>query len=138
LPVNAGVALLVPGPLMLYGWSIQQRLHFMLPDLAAFVLAIGLIQGFFSLQPYVTESYGLEYASSAHSVGALMQHTTEFAFPLLRPLIYGDLGVGWGNTFLALLSLTIAVLVPLLLWHFGPVLRRVSTRGLPANPSARL
>jgi hypothetical protein len=137
LPVNAGVALFVPGALILYGWSIQNRLHFIVPDIAAILLAIGLIQGFFSLQPYVTESYGLEYASSAHAVGAFLQHIAEFAFPLLGPFVFTELGLGWGNTLLAVLTFAIAVLMPLLLWHFGPTLRRMSTRGLPVEPSAR-
>ncbi|KAL8388792.1 hypothetical protein RB595_008931 [Gaeumannomyces hyphopodioides] len=137
LPVNSGAAILIPPALILYGWSLQNQYHYVVPDLAAFLLAIGLILGFFSLQPYVTESYGLEYAASAHAVGAFLQHISEFAFPLFGPPIYDDLGLGWGNTLLAILTLAICILMPLLLWHFGPGLRAVSTRGLPVGPSGR-
>ena len=137
LPVNAGAGLLVPPALMLYGWSVQRGWHYIVPDLAAFLLGIGLIQGFFSLQPYVTESYGLEYASSAHSVAAFLQHVAEFTFPLFAPPLFADLGLGWAHTLLAILTLAICVLMPLLFWHFGPALRRASTRGLPVAPSAR-
>lgn len=138
LPVNSGVAILISPVLILYGWSLQNTYHYAIPDLAAFLLAIGLILGFFSLQPYVTESYGLEYAASAHAVGAFLQHISEFAFPLFGPPIYDDLGLGWGNTLLAILTLAIRILMPLLLLgHFGPTLRAVSMRGLPVDPSGR-
>ncbi|KAL8349280.1 hypothetical protein RB601_001933 [Gaeumannomyces tritici] len=137
LPVNSGAAIFIPPALILYGWSLQSGWHYAVTDLAAFLLAIGLILGFFSLQPYVTESYGLEYAASAHAVGAFLQHISEFAFPLFGPPIYDDLGLGWGNTLLAIMTLAICILMPLLLWHFGPTLRAASTRGLPVGPSGR-
>ncbi|KAK8128864.1 hypothetical protein PG984_009972 [Apiospora sp. TS-2023a] len=126
-----------PPALILYGWALQNKMHYVVPDLAAFFLAIGLILGFFSLQPYVTESYGAEYAASAHAAGTFMQHLSEFAFPLLGPPIYADLGQGWGNTLLAVVTLSIAIFMPLVLWHFGPALRRASSRGLPVESSAR-
>ncbi|KAK8043040.1 MFS general substrate transporter [Apiospora phragmitis] len=137
LPVNSGAALLIPPSLILYGWALEKKMHYIVPDLAAFFLAIGLILGFFSLQPYVTESYGAEYAASAHAAGTFMQHTAEFAFPLLGPPIYADLGQGWGSTLMAVVTLSIAIFMPLVLWHFGPALRRASSRGLPVEASAR-
>ncbi|KAK6827399.1 hypothetical protein PG987_010740 [Apiospora arundinis] len=137
LPVNAGAAILIPPALILYGWALEKRMHYVVPDIAAFFLAIGLILGFFSLQPYVTESYGAEYASSAHAAGTFMQHIAEFAFPLFGPPIFADLGQGWGNTLIAVVTLSIAILMPLVLWHFGPALRRLSSKGLPVEASAR-
>lgn len=137
LPVNSGAAILIPPSLILYGWALQRGMHYVVPDVAAFALAIGLILGFFSLQPYVTESYGAEYAASAHAAGTFLQHLAEFAFPLLGPPVYADLGQGWGNTLLAVVTLSIAILMPLVLWHFGPALRRASSRGLPVQSSAR-
>ncbi|KAK8080988.1 hypothetical protein PG997_008806 [Apiospora hydei] len=121
LPVNAGAAILIPPALILYGWALEKKMHYIVPDLAALFLAIGLILGFFSLQPYVTESYGLEYAASAHAAGTFMQHLAE----------------GWGNTLIAVVTLSIAIFMPLVLWHFGPALRRMSSRGLPVQSSAR-
>ncbi|KAL8365589.1 hypothetical protein RB595_004418 [Gaeumannomyces hyphopodioides] len=138
LPVNSGAAILLPPALVLYGWGLKNGLHYIVVDLSAFILAIGLILGFFSLQPYVTESYGLEYAASAHCVGAFLQHIAEFAFPLAGPPVTGsDLGFGWGYTMLAAFTLAVCVMMPMLLWHFGPAIRRVSTKGLPVDPSAR-
>ncbi|KAK8052415.1 MFS multidrug transporter [Apiospora rasikravindrae] len=137
LPVNSGAAILIPPALILYGWALENRMHYIVPDIAAFFLAIGLILGFFSLQPYVTESYGAEYAASAHAAGTFMQHLAEFAFPLFGPPIFSDLGQGWGNTLIAVVTLSIAIFMPLVLWHFGPALRRMSSRGLPVQASAR-
>ncbi|EFQ35567.1 major facilitator superfamily transporter [Colletotrichum graminicola M1.001] len=138
LPVNGGAALFLPPALILYGWGLRNELHYIIINISAFLLAIGLILGYFSLQPYVTESYGLEYASSAHSVGAFLQHIAEFAFPLFGPSVTSsDLAFGWSYTLLAALTLAICTMMPLILWHFGPAIRRVSTRGLPVEPSGR-
>ncbi|KAK1955922.1 major facilitator superfamily transporter [Colletotrichum sublineola] len=138
LPVNSGAALFLPPALILYGWGLRNELHYIIINISAFFLAIGLILGYFSLQPYVTESYGLEYASSAHSVGAFLQHIAEFAFPLFGPSVTNsDLGFGWSYTLLATLTLAICTMMPLILWHFGPAIRRISTKGLPVEPSGR-
>ncbi|KAK2054282.1 MFS general substrate transporter [Colletotrichum caudatum] len=138
LPVNGGAALFLPPALILYGWGLRNQLHYIIINISAFFLAIGLILGYFSLQPYVTESYGLEYASSAHSVGAFLQHIAEFAFPIFGPSVTSsDLGFGWSYTLLAALTLAICTMMPLILWHFGPAIRRISTKGLPVEPSGR-
>ena len=59
--------------------------------------------------------------------------------PAGRAARHHELGprLGWGYTMLTAFTLAICVMMPMLLWHFGPAIRRISTRGLPAGPSAR-
>ncbi|KAK8090414.1 hypothetical protein PG997_005375 [Apiospora hydei] len=137
VPSSAATALLVPTGLVLYGWTAENRLHWSLPDLGIILLGIGSILGFFSMQPYVTDSCGPEYASSAHSVGQLLRGLCEFAFPLFGPPVYSGLGLGVGNTIFALLTLAIGVPIPMVFWFFGESIRGRSRSGFPVWPSTR-
>ncbi|KAK6815608.1 hypothetical protein PG987_016612 [Apiospora arundinis] len=137
IPPSIATAILVPVGLLMYGWTTQNRLHWSLPDLAIILLGIGCILGFFSMQPYVTDSCGPEYASSAHSVGQLLKGLFEFSFPLFGPSLYSGLGLGVGNTILALLTLAIGIPVPMVFWFFGDSIRGRSKAGFPVWPSTR-
>ncbi|KAK8081279.1 MFS multidrug transporter-like protein [Apiospora saccharicola] len=137
IPPSIATAILVPTGLLLYGWTAENRLHWSLPDLAIILLGTGCILGFFSMQPYVTDSCGPEYASSAHSVGQLLKGLFEFSFPLFGPPLYTGLGLGVGNTILALLTLAIGVPIPMVFWFFGETIRGRSRAGFPVWPSTR-
>ena len=91
---------------------------------------IGLIIGFQCSQAYTTDAYEARYAASAASVGAFMRTMMGFSFPLFAPRMYETMGLGWGNSLLAFLTLVLALISPVLLWFYGPALRRMSTRGL--------
>lgn len=53
-----------------------------------------------------------------------------FSFPLFAPAMYDKLGVGWGNSLLAFLTLGLKGTSPVLLWYYGEKLRAMSWRGL--------
>ncbi|KAK7908828.1 hypothetical protein PG985_016131 [Apiospora marii] len=137
IPPSIATAILVPTGLLIYGWTAENRLHWSLPDLGIILLGVGCILGFFSMQPYVTDSCGPEYASSAHSVGQLLKGLFEFSFPLFGPPLYDGLGLGVGNTILALLTLAIGVPIPMVFWFFGEKIRGRSKAGFPVWPSTR-
>lgn len=130
VPPQAATAILVPLGLLLFGWSTENAQHYLVPNLAAFIMAIGFILGFFSLQPYVTDSVGLEYASSAHCNAVLLQSIFEFSFTLFGAPMVEGIGLGLTSTLLALGTISIAVPVPFILWFFGGKLR-ANKKGLP-------
>jgi hypothetical protein len=43
---------------------------------------------------------------------------------LFAPKVYSSLGYGWGNTTIAFIALAIGIPGPLLIWKFGPELRK--------------
>lgn len=122
--------ILSPAGLLLYGWAAKAQTHWIVPNIGCVILAIGLIIAFQSAQAYVVDAYSSQYAASAAAVGAFLRTMCGFSFPLFAPKMYDALGLGWGNTLLALLTLVLAVLSPVLLWFCGAWLRRKSTRGL--------
>ncbi|KAI0020811.1 MFS multidrug transporter [Xylariomycetidae sp. FL0641] len=122
--------LLAPAGLVLYGWSAQYALPWVVPDLGVLLLGAGLIVAFQSAQAYVVDAYGARHAASAAAIGAFERTMAGFAFPLFADAMYDALDLGWGNSLLALVTLALALPCPLLLWCYGPRLRAMSTMGL--------
>ena len=48
----------------MYGWSVQHRLHWVVPNVGAALLGCGIITGMQSITSYVVDTYPL-YAASA-------------------------------------------------------------------------
>ncbi|KAJ4316830.1 hypothetical protein N0V94_005243 [Neodidymelliopsis sp. IMI 364377] len=122
--------ILCPIGLFIYGWTAQAGVHWIAPNFGCVIVAIGMIIGFQCSQAYTTDAYEANYAASAAAVGAFMRTMCGFSFPLFAVQMYETLGLGWGNSLLAFLTLGLALISPVLLWFYGPKLRAMSTRGL--------
>jgi hypothetical protein len=122
--------ILCPIGLFIYGWSAHYHAHCIAPNIGSVIIAIGLIIGFQCSQAYTTDAYEAKYAASAASVGAFMRTMMGFSFPLFAPKMYERMGLGWGSSLLAFLTLFLALASPVLLWFCRPRLRAMSTRGL--------
>ena len=126
LPLLLPGALMIPSGLVWYGWSAQKHLHWIMPDIGAAIFAVGVK---FSLQ--CTQLYALDvystYAASASAGSLFLRSLAGFSFPLFAPYLYQRLGLGWGNSLLALIALVTGLPIPFLLWFYGPSLRKRST-----------
>ncbi|PVH99975.1 MFS multidrug transporter-like protein [Periconia macrospinosa] len=122
--------ILCPIGLLIYGWTVQHNIHWIVPNIGCVILAIGLIIAFQCAQAYVVDAYDANYVASAAVVGVIERILCGFSFPLFATQMYGRLGLGWGNTLLAFVTLVLAMLGPVLLWFFGARIRALSTRGL--------
>ncbi|KAH7392897.1 MFS multidrug transporter-like protein [Pyrenochaeta sp. MPI-SDFR-AT-0127] len=122
--------ILCPIGLFIYGWTAHYKAHWIAPNIGCVIVAIGLIIGFQCSQAYTTDAYEARYAASAASVGAFMRTMCGFSFPLFAPQMYQVMGLGWGNSLLAFLTLFLALVSPVLLWFYGAKLRAMSRRGL--------
>jgi hypothetical protein len=117
--------LLVPVGLFLYGWSAEYKTHWIVPNIGAAIFAMGLIVCFQCCQTYIVDAY-TRYAASATGVSAFLRTMAGFAFPLFAQDLYKALGLGWGNSLLGFVSLGLGTVAPVLLWFYGPWLRRKS------------
>ncbi|KAF9882785.1 hypothetical protein FE257_005153 [Aspergillus nanangensis] len=125
IPLMLPGGLLVPVGLFLYGWSAEYKTHWIIPNIGAGIFAIGLIISFQCAQTYVVDAY-TRYAASASGAAAFVRTLAGFAFPLFAESLYRRLGLGWGNSLLAFVSLGLGVVAPLLLWYHGEWLRAKS------------
>ncbi|KAK2808675.1 hypothetical protein FQN50_004540 [Emmonsiellopsis sp. PD_5] len=126
VPLMLPGGLLVPIGFFLYGWTAHFQIHWIVPNIAAVIFSIGLIIGFQCAQAYVVDAY-TQYAASATGAAAFLRTLAGFSFPLFAPSLYGALGLGWGNSVLAFISLVLGIVAPLLLWRYGEFLRGKST-----------
>lgn len=125
LPVMMVTCWCLPAGLIIYGWSAQYAVHWIVPNIGAVLLAIGMLTNFQCIQNYTVDSFGLISASALAAL-VFLRSLAGFALPLAGPTMYERLGYGWGNTVLALIAAAIGIPAPFLLFKFGPALRRAS------------
>jgi hypothetical protein len=117
---------LVPIGLLIHGWAAHFKTHWIVPNIGAVIFATGLIIGFQCAQAYVVDAY-TRYAASASGAAAFVRTLAGFSFPLFAPAMYSSLGLAWGNSLLAFISIGLGIPVPILLWKYGHLLRARST-----------
>lgn len=125
VPVMIPCTFLLPAGLFWYGWSAQARLHWIMPDIGAVILAAATICGYQAIQTYVIDAY-TKYAASAVASITFLRSLAGFGFPLFAPQLYSALGYGWGNSVLAFVAIAIGVPAPILFWRYGARLRAMS------------
>jgi hypothetical protein len=115
-------ALIIPIGLVLYGWTAQERLYWIGPDIGIAIFGCGIIVRTQAMQAYVIDSFR-KYVANACAASQLLRSIAGFAFPLFASQMYRNLGYGWGNSMLAFLFIAIGVPAPLILWKYGEKLR---------------
>lgn len=127
VPLKGSSAVLIPAGLFVYGWTAKRRTHWIWPDVGAAIFGCGIILNTLAMQAYVMDAYST-YVASAAAASQFLRSVAGFTFPLFAPLMYHSLGYEWGNSLLAILSLTLGLPAPLLLWRYGV---RVRASGEP-------
>jgi hypothetical protein len=131
---------------LMYGWTAQYQLYWLVVDVGVIIMLFGMQFGDmpckypldsivvrFSLKKrlltpgvivtaYVIDAYG-EHTSSAMAASQFVRSLTAFLFPLFAPSMYHALGYGWGNSVLALAGCILAVPLTTFVWKYGANLR---------------
>ena len=118
-------AVMIPVGLLIYGWSAQFKVFWLVPNIGAAIFAAGNQLIFQNCQTYIVDAY-TRYAASAIAATSLFRSLGGFAFPLFAHAMYGALGYGWGNSVLAFVGVGIGVPAPFILWWYGETLRKKS------------
>ncbi|UKZ91169.1 uncharacterized protein TrAFT101_006163 [Trichoderma asperellum] len=108
-----------------YGWSVQARLHWIMPNIGVAICSAGTMGCLQGMQTYIVDSYPT-YSASAMAACALLRSLAGFGFPLFAPYLYSDLGYGWGTSVLAFISIGVGIPAPFIFWFFGDKLRAMS------------
>ena len=122
IPLLLPGAFFTPIGFLLYGWAAQHHLSWLVVDVGAALLSLGMQVFGTTLYAYVMDAYP-EHISSASAATQLLRSLLAFAFPLFSNRMYETLGYGWGNSLLAFLSIGIALPATGILWRFGAKLR---------------
>jgi len=113
---------LVPIGLMLWGWSGQFRVHWIVPNLGSLIFFMGVYVCSGCVSVYTIDTYS-QYAASAISTNLALRSLTAAFFPLFAPYMINRFGFGWGATVLAGEFFFLGSIVVLVLWFYGARLR---------------
>ena len=125
LPIMVPATLVVGVGLLLYGWSAQQHLPWIVVDLGAVVLLLAMQIVGQSLQAYNMDTYPESRASTTAAV-QVFRSLGAFALPLAGPAMYNKLGYGWANVLLAGIYLCGNLTAVGYLWEKGSRLQHAS------------
>jgi multidrug resistance protein len=114
--------LLAPSGLLLWGWSGEAKLHWIVPNIGSFIFAVGAYVSSACVSIYTIDLY-TKYAASAISTNLVLRSVAAGLIPLFAPYMFKELGYGFGATVLAVGFGAIGITVMCVLWFFGKELR---------------
>ncbi|PLB39031.1 MFS transporter [Aspergillus candidus] len=118
-------AVILPAGLFIYGWTAQNHVHWIAPNIGALLFGMGNIITFQCIQTYTVDAY-TRFAASALAASSFLRSLAGFGFPLFAPYMYKTLQYGWGNSLLAFIALGLGIPAPIFLWRYGEKLRKMS------------
>jgi len=128
MPYLAASGSILPLGLLLYGWTAQYKVYWLVPDIGLLLVGAGILAPLVAIQHYILDCYSKRgFAASAMAGMNVLRFLAGFGFPLFADSLFDELGLGWGNSVLALVAFIIGGL-SVSLWKLGPVLRRKSSK----------
>lgn len=114
-------ALTFPAGLFVYGWSVEARVHWVVPLIGTAITGFGSILIFIAIQTYLIDAFE-KYAASVIGANAVLRGVAGALIPLGGLDLYTSLGWGWGNSLLGFVALVLAP-VPWIFSLYGSRLR---------------
>ncbi|KAI9774069.1 MAG: hypothetical protein M1840_005162 [Geoglossum simile] len=114
--------LIAPAGLIIYGWTAQEKLHWVIPIIGASIFGVGSIIAFTTTQTYLIDAF-TEHAASALAANSFLRSIAAGVLPLAGLSLNNSLGLGWSNVLLGLLALAFGV-PPAILYWYGEGLRK--------------
>ncbi|QIW95170.1 hypothetical protein AMS68_000688 [Peltaster fructicola] len=96
-------ALILPVGFLIYGWTLQYHAHYIVPLVGTTVAGFSMTLSTLPIETYVVDVYKI-HAASAIAAGVIFRATAGAFLPLIGFPLYHSIGLGWGNTVLALLA----------------------------------
>ncbi|KAF2199808.1 MFS general substrate transporter [Delitschia confertaspora ATCC 74209] len=119
LTVPGGVGL--PIGLFIYGWCTYYKVHWIVPIIGTVFVGFGNLSSMMTIQTYLVDAFTL-HAASAMAANTVLRSLFGAVLPLGGLDMYKVLGLGWGNSLLAFLSLAL-IPVPILFRVYGERIR---------------
>lgn len=120
-PLTLGAPLCAVG-LIIYGWALEKRLHWIVPIIGCVFFCFGLIAFMMPVTTYLIDAFPTKAAGPV-GAASVLRCLAGGLLPLCASNLYADLGLGWGNTTLALIALAFAPF-PYLFYRNGERLRQ--------------
>lgn len=121
LPPLIPAACTIPIGLFWYGWSAENKLHWIMPIIGTGWVGLGMIAVFMCIQTYFVDCFTV-YAASAIAANTFLRSLMGAFLPLAGPKMYETLGLGWGNSLLGFVAV-VMVPVTVLFYMKGEAIR---------------
>lgn len=108
LLVMLPATILVPAGLFMYGWTLQARAPWIVPLIGTGLVGFGLAVTMTCTFSYMVDRFG-KHAASALAAPICLRNLFGAFLPLAGPILYKNLGYGWGNSLLGFLAIAFAV-----------------------------
>lgn len=122
LPPMIPGAFAIPIGLFLYGWTAAHRVFWIAPIIGTSLVGVGLLATFMPISTYLVDAFTL-YAASALAANTVLRSLVGALLPLAGPKMYDSLGLGWGNSLLAFISLALCP-IPVVFYKYGERIRK--------------
>ncbi|KUJ12853.1 MFS general substrate transporter [Mollisia scopiformis] len=120
LPVMMYGIVIIPIGLVIYGWTAEKHVMWIAPIIGTAFVGAGMMATF----AYLVDAFPL-YSASAVAANTVLRSIAGAFLPLAGPRMYSSLGLGWGNSLLALIAVML-IPFPALLIIYGERLRKLS------------
>ncbi|EWZ81319.1 hypothetical protein FOCG_05025 [Fusarium oxysporum f. sp. radicis-lycopersici 26381] len=117
------VSPMFPIGLFIYGWTTEYKVHWVVPIIGTAICGPGAVIINSSSQTYIIDIFGPQAAASALAAITLLRNLTGAFLPLAAPTLYANLGIGWGNSVLAFITVGF-IPVPIYFYLYGASLRK--------------
>lgn len=117
----------LPIGLFWYGWSVQLRVHWIVPNLGTGLVGVGLNMILMPATTYLVDVFTV-HAASAMAASTVLRSLSAALLPLSSSKMYKAMGYGWGNSLLGFVSLVL-IPIPFLFIRYGEKIRARSTYG---------
>ncbi|KAI9923716.1 hypothetical protein MW887_008343 [Aspergillus wentii] len=121
LPALICYSCILPISFFWYGWTADQHVHWIVPIVGMLPFGIGAVGIYLLILTYAIDCYP-EYAASANATLTAARSLLGALLPLAGPKLFGNLGLGWGNSLLGFLALAF-VPVPIIFTKYGKLIR---------------
>ncbi|KAJ8120367.1 hypothetical protein ONZ43_g2907 [Nemania bipapillata] len=116
------VSPLFPIGLFVYGWTAQNKVHWIVPIIGTAICGPGAVIINSASQTYIVDIFGPQAGASTLAAVTFLRNLTGAFLPLAAPSLYGNLGLGWGNSVLAFVTVAF-IPVPFFFYWKGQMLR---------------
>ncbi|TVY14273.1 Efflux pump radE [Lachnellula arida] len=122
LPMMLPGSVLIPMGFLLYGWTANYHVHWIVPIISTSLIGIGNLAVFMTVTTYLVDAFTI-YAASALAANSVVRSVIGAVLPLAGQKMYLALGLGWGNSLLAFVAMALLP-VPIVLMKWGERLRK--------------
>ena len=127
---------LAPSALLVFGWTAEKQVHWIVPAISAVVFAFAVVCMFQCIQNYLIDM-NPRFAASSVAAAAVFRSLFGFAFPLFSPYMFKNLGYGWGCTIFAFIGFAMGIPFPIYVFKNGEKLRNWANKRMEKEQAER-